>query len=120
VRAVPLGDLGEARRQDLGALEGQPCSQLGLFQSSLELDYRIGVTAEASQVSAGGEAKQMGGGEGGAEGEALGGLVEFVAQVEVNGRAGIGRGELLRAEARRVSWPADAFQLARQSVTGLV
>jgi hypothetical protein len=75
-------ELGEAPGQDLGHFPGESGLQLGFLQSGLEGRERIGLATQEAQVRAGGEAKEMGGGEGRAQGHALGGVLEAAAQAQ--------------------------------------
>ena len=81
-------ELGEAPGQHLGHFPGETCLELGFLQSGLEGCERIGLAAQEAQVSAGGEAEEMGGGEGGTQGQALGDMLEPAAQAQVDGWSG--------------------------------
>jgi len=63
---------------------GEACAQIGFLESGLEVREGVVQAAESAQVCAGGEAKQVGSGEGRAEGQPFGGLVESPAQAQVN------------------------------------
>ena len=80
VGPLPLRELSKARPEDLGDLPGQAGAQFGLFQARLELGERIVLAAQLPQMRARGKSHQMGSGEGGAERETLGGLVDDAAQ----------------------------------------
>jgi hypothetical protein len=77
--------LARAPGQDLGHVPRESRLELGFLQSGLEGCERIGLAAQEAQVRAGGEAEEMGGGDGCAQGHALGDVPESAAQAQMNG-----------------------------------
>jgi hypothetical protein len=92
VRAAAFRQPGKPGAEDLERFSGQAGAQFRFFETCLELDEGVPFGAEPPQVGAGGEPEEMRGGEGGAEGDVLGGLVEGLAQLEVHGRGDVGHG----------------------------
>jgi hypothetical protein len=92
---VSLRDAGEACGEDFGGLQCEAGPEPGLFELRLELNERVVDAAELPEVSACRQAQEVCGGDGGAEGEAVGGLVELAAQAQEYGRTGL---ELVHAD----------------------
>jgi hypothetical protein len=63
--------------------------------------YRL---TEVSEVGAGGDAEEAGGGEDGAQGELLGLVFEGDAEAEVDRRRGVDHAGLLSGEERSLAW----------------
>jgi len=104
VGSVLFGDPGEAGAEDVGGLPGEMCAQLGLLEPCVEGGEGVLRIAEVSEVSAGGDAKEAGGGEDGAQGELLGLAFEGDAEAEVDGRRGVDHAGLLSGEGRSLAW----------------
>lgn len=95
VGQLPFRDLGEAGREDLHDVPGEPRLQLGELEAGLGIGERVFRPAQVAQVYPGGEAEEVGCGEDGAEGQAGGLFVDASANAEVHGRVRFGQAILL-------------------------
>jgi hypothetical protein len=85
---VPIGDLVETGAQDVDDVPGDSGSELGFLEESRRIDEGIARAPHLTQEAPDGEPKEMGGDEGSAQGELLGGVVQPRAEAEMERRRG--------------------------------